>query len=79
VRLRLRFSYHILTLIVSSGKTLYVPKIDLTKDGRMDFFQVYDEEDLESLPAGVWGIREPTKEYKGVERVNGVSALSIIL
>ncbi|KAK7441047.1 hypothetical protein VKT23_016831 [Stygiomarasmius scandens] len=56
--------------ILGSGKSLFVPKIDVTADGKMDFLQVHDQEDLESLPGGVWGIREPTTEYKGVKRLN---------
>ncbi|KAF5371576.1 hypothetical protein D9758_003578 [Tetrapyrgos nigripes] len=66
----------IVRAILRAGKTLYVPKIDVTKDGKMDFWQVYDEEDLESLPGGVWGIREPTAEYKCVTRLNALDSSS---
>lgn len=37
----------------------------------MDFLQIYSEEDLSSLPSGVWGIREPGDEYAGQTRMNG--------
>ncbi|KAJ6557951.1 hypothetical protein B0H19DRAFT_124100 [Mycena capillaripes] len=47
--------------ILRSGKTLFVPKIDLTTDGRMELLQIYDEDDLNSLPSGVWGIKEPNR------------------
>jgi len=29
----------------------------------MDLLRIYDEEDLSSLPSGVWGIKEPTFQY----------------
>ncbi|THU84249.1 nagb/rpia/CoA transferase-like protein [Dendrothele bispora CBS 962.96] len=60
--------------ILSSGKTLglFVPKIDVGAEGKMDFLQIYDQEDLQLLPAGMWGIREPGTEYKGMKRTNAL-------
>jgi 5-formyltetrahydrofolate cyclo-ligase len=54
-----------------AGKTLFVPKIDQT-EGRMVFLGVYDEDDLETLPSGVWGIKEPADYWAGRKRQNGV-------
>ncbi|THU84250.1 nagb/rpia/CoA transferase-like protein [Dendrothele bispora CBS 962.96] len=62
--------------ILSSGKTLFVPKIDVGAEGKMDFLQVYDQEDLQLLPAGMWGIREPGTEYNGVKRANALEPAS---
>lgn len=39
--------------------------------GLMDFFQIFSTEDLAALPAGLWGIREPEREYKGRARPTG--------
>ncbi|KAF8889586.1 hypothetical protein BD779DRAFT_1708119 [Infundibulicybe gibba] len=44
--------------IISRDKTLFVPKI-MSRDGSMDFLKIYDDEDLITLPAGLWGIKEP--------------------
>ncbi|THH13350.1 hypothetical protein EW146_g6846 [Bondarzewia mesenterica] len=60
--------------ILISGKTLYVPKVGLTTEGpRMEFLKVYDpgEDDLKSFPVGVWGIREPTDGWMGEKRMSG--------
>lgn len=38
----------------------------------MDFVRLYDDEDLRALPAGLWGIPEPTTEWKGEKRQGGV-------
>ncbi|KAJ7918443.1 hypothetical protein B0H13DRAFT_2231254 [Mycena leptocephala] len=46
--------------ILRAGKTLFVPKIDPVTDGRMNLLQIYDEDDLNSLPSGVWGSRNQT-------------------
>ncbi|KAL5523102.1 hypothetical protein ACEPAF_1369 [Sanghuangporus sanghuang] len=54
--------------ILRSGKSLYVPKITSSKERRMDFLRLYNLEDLESLPSGVWGIKEPDFDYKGKRR-----------
>ncbi|KAL5481002.1 hypothetical protein ACEPAI_9943 [Sanghuangporus weigelae] len=54
--------------VLRSGKSLYVPKITSSKERRMDFLRLYDLEDLESLPSGAWGIKEPDFDYKGKRR-----------
>ncbi|KZT71933.1 nagb/rpia/CoA transferase-like protein [Daedalea quercina L-15889] len=58
----------LISAILRSGKTLFVPKIGATQDGRMDFLQVYGEEDLRSFPSGTWGIKEPAHDWNGVRR-----------
>ena len=37
----------------------------------MDMFQICSVADLESLPSGVWGIREPEVEVDGKKRPSG--------
>ncbi|THU84336.1 hypothetical protein K435DRAFT_687700, partial [Dendrothele bispora CBS 962.96] len=49
------------------------PKLTSVWKGKMDFLQVYDQDDLQLLPAGIWGIREPGAEYNDVKRTNGTS------
>lgn len=39
----------------------------------MEFLKLYGEEDLHTLPSGVWGIREPDQFWKGHRRLNGMS------
>ncbi|KAI0346408.1 5-formyltetrahydrofolate cyclo-ligase [Trametopsis cervina] len=56
--------------ILQSGKKLFVPRLDPTVKGRMDFLRVYGEDDLASFPAGLWGIREPGALYEGARRQN---------
>nr|GAT59269.1 predicted protein [Mycena chlorophos] len=56
--------------ILRSGKALFVPKIDKSSDRRMDLLRIYDETDLESLPSGVWGIREPELLRDGQPRTS---------
>ncbi|QRV91227.1 5-formyltetrahydrofolate cyclo-ligase [Ceratobasidium sp. AG-Ba] len=47
------------------GKTLYVPRMN----GRViNMLRVYDIQDLDSLEAGKWGIREPSPTRDGSER-----------
>ncbi|TFY77692.1 hypothetical protein EWM64_g6319 [Hericium alpestre] len=58
--------------ILRTGKTLFVPKIDASKAGHMDLLRIYDEEDLQSLPAGTWGIKEPTYQWKDAARTNAL-------
>ncbi|KAF8263196.1 5-formyltetrahydrofolate cyclo-ligase [Lactarius quietus] len=55
--------------ILASGKTLFVPKVDATLSGGMDFLRVHDEGDLRSLPDGVWGIKEPQFQYGDAPRM----------
>ena len=38
----------------------------------MDFVRLYDEEDLQTLPAGLWGIPEPTAEWRSEKRQSGM-------
>lgn len=38
----------------------------------MDFVRLYDDEDLRTLPAGLWGIPEPTVEWANGKRQSGV-------
>ncbi|QRV76392.1 5-formyltetrahydrofolate cyclo-ligase [Ceratobasidium sp. AG-Ba] len=50
---------------LDSGKTLYVPRMN----GRViNMLRVYDVQDLDSLEAGKWGIREPSPTRDGSER-----------
>jgi hypothetical protein len=61
---------HSVRTFQSSGRALYVPKTlsNTPTDKHMDMFRIYSEEDLNSLPSGVWGIREPDLEYEGKKR-----------
>ncbi|KNZ78303.1 putative 5-formyltetrahydrofolate cyclo-ligase [Termitomyces sp. J132] len=54
--------------ILRCGKTLFVPKIDQSKGGHMDFLKVYEKEDLDSFPRGSWGIKEPPSQWQGSPR-----------
>ena len=56
---------------LSLGKNLFVPKVDPTLSGGMDLLKIYDDEDLRSLPSGVWGIKEPTFQYSDTPRMKG--------
>ncbi|EPS94067.1 hypothetical protein FOMPIDRAFT_1033497 [Fomitopsis schrenkii] len=58
----------LISAILRSGKTLFVPKIGATRDSAMDFLQVHGEEDLRSFPSGTWGIKEPAHEWNGARR-----------
>jgi len=60
--------------ILRSGKTLFVPKIDTAVGGRMELLQIYDVDDLDALPAGVWGIREPERLRCGQPRTTANDA-----
>lgn len=64
-----------ITISKHAGKTLYVPKIDVSQPGKMDFFKVYGNDDLKSLPRGAWDIREPDREWQGQPRLNGAHTL----
>ncbi|KIJ36320.1 hypothetical protein M422DRAFT_261270, partial [Sphaerobolus stellatus SS14] len=55
--------------ILKEGKMLYVPRINRER-GELDMLRIYDEADLESLPSGKWGIREPGLEKNGRPRMN---------
>jgi 5-formyltetrahydrofolate cyclo-ligase len=54
-----------------SGKNLFVPKVDSVLRGGMDLLKIHDDEDLRSLPSGVWGIKEPTFQYCDTPRMKG--------
>ena len=41
----------------------------------MDFLRIYNLEDLESLPSGVWGIKEPELDFRGSKRENSKSGV----
>ena len=59
---------------MSTGKTLYIPKIDVSTPGRMDLLKIYGESDLADLPRGLWGIKEPAYELPdGRRRDNSTS------
>lgn len=53
------------------GKHLFVPKVDPALRGGMDLLKIHDDEDLRSLPSGVWGIKEPTFQYRDAPRMKG--------
>ena len=42
-----------------------------TKGSHMDALRIYSLEDYQSLIPGLWGIREPPREYDGKPRLNG--------
>jgi len=50
---------------------MFVPKVDPTLQGGMDVFRIYNDEDLRSLPSGVWGIKEPAFQYGDAPRMKG--------
>ncbi|KAF8316410.1 5-formyltetrahydrofolate cyclo-ligase [Clavulina sp. PMI_390] len=45
--------------ILDKGKRLFVPRMEDPKSGKLQMLRVYSRDDLDSLPAGLWGIREP--------------------
>lgn len=55
----------------TAGKNLYVPRTTDKERGLMDMFQIFGDDDLRALPRGLWGIREPDVEYKGIARPTG--------
>jgi len=59
----------ITSAILHSGKKLFVPRVDAALPGGMDLLRIYDDEDLRSLPSGVWGIKEPTFQYGDAPRM----------
>ena len=58
----------------SQDQTLFVPRIE-SIDGQMDFVRLYDNDDLSSLPSGMWGIKEPGREWQGNPRSSGAVVL----
>ncbi|KIK93412.1 hypothetical protein PAXRUDRAFT_12677 [Paxillus rubicundulus Ve08.2h10] len=55
--------------IFNAGKKLFVPSLT-SNNGHMDFVRLYNEEDFRTLPAGLWGIPEPTVEWEKNKRQN---------
>jgi len=62
-------------ILADNGKKLFVPSIASNEGGQMDFVRLYDNEDLRALPAGLWGIPEPTAEW-GNEKRQSISDAS---
>ncbi|KAF9078715.1 hypothetical protein BDP27DRAFT_1310056 [Rhodocollybia butyracea] len=63
---------------LAGSKSLFVPKI--TPDGAMEFLKLYNQNDLETLPSGLWGIREPSNEWESRPRLNATDVdLDVIL
>ncbi|PIL23270.1 hypothetical protein GSI_14580 [Ganoderma sinense ZZ0214-1] len=58
----------VVAAILSTGKSLFVPKTTDKAQGIMDFFQIFDADDLRALPRGLWGIREPDEAHNGMQR-----------
>lgn len=46
-------------------------KIGREKGAAMEFLKIYGLEDLESLPSGIWSIKEPGPEWNGQRRAKG--------
>ncbi|KAF9467888.1 hypothetical protein BDZ94DRAFT_1210358 [Collybia nuda] len=55
--------------ILRRDKSFFVPKIETT-EGHMQFLKLYGKEDLDTLPSGTWGIKEPGPQWNGSPRVN---------
>ncbi|KAM5537595.1 hypothetical protein V8D89_008673 [Ganoderma adspersum] len=58
----------VVAAILSTGKNLFVPKTTDKAQGIMDFFQIFDVDDLRALPRGLWDIREPDEVHNGTQR-----------
>jgi 5-formyltetrahydrofolate cyclo-ligase len=43
----------------------------------MQLLQIYNSEDLHSLPSGTWGIKEPCVEWRDAKRMNGEYSVCI--
>jgi 5-formyltetrahydrofolate cyclo-ligase len=37
----------------------------------MDMLRVYSEDDLNALPSGIWGIKQPELDFEGSARERG--------
>jgi hypothetical protein len=48
------------------------------KGSHMEVLRIYSLEDYQSLIPGLWGIREPPREYDGKPRLNGEFVFSLI-
>lgn len=69
---------HLVSEIISQDKTFFAPKIH-SKDGYMDFFEIFGADDLASLPSGTWGIKEPGLLWEGKPRINALNSDSELL
>ncbi|KAJ3930487.1 MAG: hypothetical protein NXY57DRAFT_304959 [Lentinula lateritia] len=66
------------SILEIGNKSLFVPKV--TRDGAMEFLKVENQNDLDALPSGKWGIREPSYESDAGPRVNAMEVgLDLIL
>ncbi|TRM62247.1 5-formyltetrahydrofolate cyclo-ligase [Schizophyllum amplum] len=63
--------------ILDQEKTLFIPKIDLQTASRMDFLRIHGRNDLASLKAGTWGIKEPELHWLGSPRQSALEAPGI--
>ncbi|KAH7868937.1 uncharacterized protein C8R40DRAFT_1060635, partial [Lentinula edodes] len=66
------------SILEIGNKSLFVPKV--TQTGAMEFLKVENQSDLDALPSGKWGIREPSYESDTGPRLNAMEAgLDLIL
>ncbi|KAL1674607.1 hypothetical protein EV122DRAFT_220256 [Schizophyllum commune] len=65
--------------ILDHGKTLFIPRISVEAPGHMDFLQLHGREDLGSLKAGTWGIKEPDLHWLGNPRQSEAPGIDVIL
>ncbi|KAJ3905293.1 hypothetical protein F5879DRAFT_1009483 [Lentinula edodes] len=63
------------SILEIGNKSLFVPKV--TQTGAMEFLKVENQSDLDALPSGKWGIREPSYESDAGPRLN--AGLDLIL
>ncbi|KAF8636942.1 hypothetical protein AX17_003193 [Amanita inopinata Kibby_2008] len=61
----------LVSTILQSDKMIFVPRIE-SSEGRMDFVQLYGQDDLSSMPSGLWGIKEPSRQWMGTDRLNAM-------
>lgn len=57
----------IMSILADQKKQLFVPTI-VSEEDRMDFVRLHDEEDFQGLPIGLWGIPQPTAQWKNENR-----------
>ena len=50
---------------------MFVPKIDPAAAGDMNMLKIYGEEDMHSLPLGLWDIPDPAPTWGGSTRMDG--------
>ncbi|KAF9024286.1 5-formyltetrahydrofolate cyclo-ligase, partial [Hymenopellis radicata] len=55
--------------ILNLGKHLYVPKIDASssEESKMNLLRIYDHDDLDAIPKGLWGIPDPSDTWNALE------------